>query len=243
MRIGVSPNDHVGEVADTVAHAARVFEIAGVDFCCKRDRTLREAAAAALLDADELLHLLAMEPPPPPAHPLPRNPTLRQVTRFVVTSHHRRARAFLVAMTLRASRTASAHSEQRRELWHMQDKITAIARELVPHMRREEQYLFPYIDSFESEIGRDETIVVPLFGTVEYPLQSIRHDHAEDLRALGEMRELAAKLKPQERCDGIGELLALADEFDRDLQDHIRLENDVLFPRAIEAERTASKRR
>jgi len=55
--------------------------------------------------------------------------------------------------------------------------------------------------------------------------------------------ELAAKLKPQERCDGIGQLLALTDEFDRDPQDHIRLENDVLLPRAIEAERTVSKRR
>lgn len=243
MRIGVSLNDRVGEVADTVAHAARIFEIAGVDFCCKRDRTLREAAAAALLDGDELLRLLAIEPPPAPAPPLPPSPTLRQMTTFIVTSHHRRARALLIAMTLRASKAASAHSEQRRELWHMEDQIAAIARELVPHMRREEQYLFPYINSFESEIGRDETIVVPLFGTVEYPLQSIRHDHAEDLRALGELRDLAARLKPQERCDGIGQLLALSDEFDRDLQAHIQLENDVLFPRAIEAERTASKRR
>ena len=78
----------------------------------------------------------------------------------------------LVNLTLLAGEAASAHGEK---MWDVEDLIATMARDLVPHMRREEQYLFPYIGTLEREMGPDETIVVPLFGTIEYPLQSIRH--------------------------------------------------------------------
>ena len=48
MRIGVSLDDRVGNVADTVGHAARVFEVLAIDYCDRRERTLRDAASATL---------------------------------------------------------------------------------------------------------------------------------------------------------------------------------------------------
>jgi regulator of cell morphogenesis and NO signaling len=242
MRIGVSLEDRVGNVADTVGNAARVFEILSIDYCCKRDRTLRDAAAAAILDAEELLQLLDSTAAPPPYHPLAdaAKTPLHELTRFVATTHHKRARSMLVNLTLLASEAASAHGEK---MWDVEDLIATMARDLVPHMRREEQYLFPYIGTLEREMGPDETIVVPLFGTVEYPLQSIRHDHTEDLELLQKLREATGDFTPPKgACDRVKRLFSLAREFHTDLQEHIRLENDVLFPRSIEAERAAANR-
>src|SRR5438067_13584587 len=98
MRIGVTLDDRVGNVADTVGNAARVFEILSIDYCCKRDRTLRDAAAAANLDASELLELLDSTAAAPPSHaPADAAKTpLHELTRFVSTTHHKRARSMLV---------------------------------------------------------------------------------------------------------------------------------------------------
>jgi len=243
MRIGVSLEDRVGDVADTLAHAATVFEVTGIDYCCKRDRSLRDAAKAATLDAAELLQLLDPAAGTPPPRPLAgaESAPLHEVTKYIVNAHHKRARSMLVRMTLLASQAASAHPDKK--LWPLVDLIARIARDLVPHMRREEQYLFPYIDSFQREMGPDETIVVPLFGSVEYPMQRIRHDHSEDLATLTAIREATDNFTlPKGACDRVGQLFGLLKEFDTDLQQHIRLENEILFPRAIEAERAAAKR-
>jgi len=244
MRIGISLEDRVGEVADTVAHAARVFEIVGIDFCDKRDRSVRDAAKAAAIDVAELQQLMDPTSAVMPARAIdnPENASLDQLTKHIVENFHRRARAMLVRMTLVANSAASSHPDKK--LWPLVDLIARITRDLVPHMRREEQYLFPYIDSFQREMGPDETIVVPLFGSVEYPMQRIRHDHSEDLALLTAIREATANFTPSKgACDHVCELFKMLEEFDTDLQQHIRLENDILFPRAIEAERTAAKRK
>jgi regulator of cell morphogenesis and NO signaling len=243
MRIGVSLGDRVGDVADTVGNAARVFEIVGLDYCCKRDRSLRDAAAAINLDPDELLHLLDRSASLPAYRPLSNGASspLQDVTRFITTTHHRRARSMLVNITLLASEAASAHGQS---IWPIQDLIARIVRDLIPHMRREEQYLFPYIDTLQREMGPDETIVVPLFGTVEYPLQAIRHDHSEDLALLTAIQEATGNFTaPKSACERMRNLFRMLQEFDTDLREHIRLENDVLFPRSVEAERAAAKRR
>ena len=244
MRIGISLEDRVGEVADTVAHAARVFEIVGIDFCDKRDRTVRDAAKTASVDVAELLQLMDPSAAVVPARAMdnPENAPLDQVTKHIVTNFHRRARAMLVRMSLLAGSAASAHPDKK--LWPLVDLIAKLTRDLVPHMRREEQYLFPYIDSFQREMGPDETIVVPLFGSVEYPMQRIRHDHSEDLASLTAIREATSNFTPPTgACDHVRQLFKMLEEFDTDLQQHIRLENDILFPRAIEAERSAAKRK
>jgi regulator of cell morphogenesis and NO signaling len=242
MRIGVSLGDRVGDVADTVGSAARVFEIVGIDSCDKRDRPLRDAASAINLDPDELLQLLDRSASPPVYRQLVNAPSapLHEVTRFIAMTHHRRARSMLVKLTLLASEAAS-HGQS---IWAIQDLIAKIARDLIPHMRREEQYLFPYIDTLQREMGPDETIVVPLFGTVEYPLQAIRHDHSEDLALLTAIQEATGNFTPPKNaCERVRDLFRTLEEFDTDLREHIRLENDVLFPRSVEAERAAAKRR
>lgn len=233
----------VGEIADAVPHAARVFEILGINYCDRRERTLRDAAAAARVDLEELQQLLLRRTPPPRGmtlHNAAQTP-LRAVTRHIVEHHHRRARRTLVDLSLLAGQVASAHAAMPAML-ALHDAITRLARTLIPHMRNEEQYVFPYIDSIEREIGPDETIMVPLFGTIEYPLQAIRHDHSEDLAVVAGLREAAHNFSPPHgACDNVRALYRMLEEFEVELHEHVLLENDVLFPRAVEAEKRAAR--
>ncbi|HYS54372.1 MAG TPA: DUF542 domain-containing protein [Thermoanaerobaculia bacterium] len=142
-------HDRVGETSEILPHAARVFEILGIDYCRHRERSLRDAFAAAGVDADEASELLRPGSTLPSSEPPAdlRKASLREITAFVVQNHHRRARHMLVNLTLLAAEAASGHEQIR----PLEEWIARIAREFVPHMRREEQYLFPYIDSIERE--------------------------------------------------------------------------------------------
>ncbi|HXG58085.1 MAG TPA: DUF542 domain-containing protein [Thermoanaerobaculia bacterium] len=243
MTSGMTVEMTVAEAIASHPHAAVAFEVLGVDYCCDGGRTLREAAAAASIDPGELLGILkGAAPPSLPAAPSPPDAPLDQITSLLGDIFHRRARAALVRLVSEARRLGSGHAARHPELLRVRTAVEHLAHDLVPHMAKEEQYLFPYIDGMVT--GRFEsTQIVPLFGTVEYPLQFIRHDHAEDLHALGELSQLTRRFQPPEgACDRMRAFYADLAEFASELERHIHLENGVLFPRAVEMEKKRAQR-
>jgi len=245
-RDAISPHLTVREIVDSVPNAGRIFSILGINYCCGYERSLADGARQAGLQADEVLDLLSDR-----LASLAENRTTRwtevsltDVADYVVEYHHRRARRDLIHLILLAAEVASAHASRHPEIWELQDELERLSRDLIPHMRREEQYLFPYIRSMESETGPDQTLIFPLFGTIEYPLQAVKHDHNEDLSHLARIRHFADSLAiPSRTCGRLDTLCDLIAAFELELQEHIRLENDVLFPRAIEVERSSAQRR
>jgi len=238
MNASITPETTVAAIVDSLPNAARVFCILGINYCCGSHRTLREAADHAAVGAEEVLDLLRGR--------IPvaldsggrdwASATLTELADYLVAHHHVRARRDLVNLSLLAREVASGHAAQQPELWHLCDELDQLSRQLVPHMRREELYLFPYMRSIESETGADQTVVIPLFGRIEHPLQAIKHDHSEDLSHLARIRQIANSI-PGNRCERVRTLRDLVEAFEFELQEHIRLENDILFPKAVEAER------
>ena len=106
------------------------------------------------------------------------------------------------------------------------------------HMMKEEQVLFPYINRMEEAVLEKRPIMPPMFGTVQNPVQMMMHEHDSAGQALHEMRELSAGYAPPEgACVSFQTLYRALDEFERDLHQHIHLENNILFPRSVEMER------
>jgi regulator of cell morphogenesis and NO signaling len=137
----------------------------------------------------------------------------------------------------------SGHAAAHPELWQLKQEVERLTYHLVPHMLNEEKYLFPYMATMERPVGPDRTVLVPRFGTVQYPLQAIQHDHSEDLEFLKTMRKITRDFTtPANACDHHKVLYTMLAEFAHELEEHIRLENDVLFPRAIEIERSAFRK-
>jgi regulator of cell morphogenesis and NO signaling len=226
----------VGELLAGSPRASIVFEVVGIDTCCGLSKSLSDAAAAAHIDAGEVVDLLDGREIAAVAAPDGDAP-LREITRYIVAHFHRRARSILVELTELSRRVCSAHTERLATLWDMRDAIEQLVRELVPHMRGEERYHFRYIDSMQSpELDRE--LLVPLYGTIQYPLHSLRHDHSRDLTVMADLRAITSDFNPPaSSCERVQRLYALLASFERELQQHVQIEDQTLFPRAVEMER------
>ncbi|EQD09748.1 iron-sulfur cluster repair protein DnrN [Neisseria meningitidis] len=95
--------------------------------------------------------------------------------------------------------------------------------ELLMHMMKEERMLFPMINQ---GVGRGAAM----------PISVMMHEHEEHDRAIARLKELTDNFQPPEgACGSWTRLDALAKEMVEDLNDHIHLENDILFARVLDS--------
>jgi regulator of cell morphogenesis and NO signaling len=105
---------------------------------------------------------------------------------------------------------------------------------------KEEQILFPYIERMAAAHLRREPIPPAFFGTVERPIANMVADHDDAGTLLADLRRLTNDYTPPAgACPTFGALYQGLAAFEADLHQHIHLENNILFPRAIEMERAA----
>lgn len=232
----------VEELLATLPAAPLVFEILGINSCCMTKRSLDSACAGAGLNTEEVIDALSARPiaPQPPFDWDRGDRPLSELTARIVSQYHRQARRRLVALIQSARTLCSAHEGRFPWFWEIRDQLERIARDLIPHMSKEERYLFPYINGFEKGIP-DTEIVIPLFGTIQFPLQSVHHDHAADLAAIKALRDSTKSFVSAEgTCAHFDAFFSNLSEFLTELQEHIQVENNILFPRAVEMEKRAA---
>lgn len=244
--IDLRPGQKVAEVVAAHPEVQRALELLGVDSCCGAGKTLESAAAAAGIDLEELIDLLSDgDESPISASSLPQDfasLSLTQQVAHLFQHHHRFARKQLLRLDRAVRRVWSTHRKLR-GLARVRTLVLELADDLIPHMAREERFLFPYMRSLDGAPQPNDRVSIPLHGNIEYPLASITHDHAEDAARLMELRELTIGFQPEaESCRNIQSLYAALAELERDLQEHIRAENQIVFPRAVAMERQVRER-
>ena len=100
--------------------------------------------------------------------------------------------------------------------------------------------LFPFIIGMEDAVDKKRPVQVPFFVTVANPVRMmmLEHDGAGEL--LKQMREASSDYAvPADGCISYQTLYQALDAFEKDLHQHIHLENNILFPRAVELEASA----
>ena len=109
--------------------------------------------------------------------------------------------------------------------------------ELTTHMMKEEMVLFPYIVRMEESVIQKEPVLPPPFGSVQNPVSMMMHEHDSAGDALRAMRQASAGYTPPgDACISYQTLYKALADFEADLHQHIHLENNILFPRAIAME-------
>ena len=104
-------------------------------------------------------------------------------------------------------------------------------------MMKEERILFPYIVVLENAVSSGRPKPRPAFGTVSNPVQMMELEHDSAGAALKEISNLSLNYTPPEgACFSYRTLYTTLNEFETDLHQHIHLENNILFPRAIALE-------
>jgi regulator of cell morphogenesis and NO signaling len=133
------------------------------------------------------------------------------------------------------------HGKNHPELEQMRAVFQSLAQELRMHMMKEEMMLFPYIVRMEEAVIQKEPVLPPPFGSVQNPVSMMEHEHDDTGEALRALREITSGYAaPADACISYQTLYRALAEFEADLHQHIHLENNLLFPRAIAMERAHS---
>lgn len=229
-------NKTVREIALEMPVATRVFEKYKIDYCCRGRHEFAEACQLAGADpemvAESIEQIVAVETIGD-AGWLNRA-SMRTLTGYIVDTHHVFTRDEIAALIPLMAKVASRHGESHPELLKLDTVFNNLCDELMQHLLKEEQILFPYIEQCE----RSESPVFSCFGTVNNPIGMMLTEHDSAGDSLRRMRELTNDYAlPEGACPSYTALFHRLEAFERDLHQHIHLENNLLFPKAIELEK------
>jgi len=222
----------IGELAVAIPQAIPVLERLGIDYCCHGEQRVQAACSAAGITADELLQLIGAAEKQPAGQAWDAEP-LGALIAYIVDTHHTYTREAVRTLQKLAEKVRAAHAERHPELMVVERLIAELTTELVPHMLKEEQVLFPFVVQMENGDGS-----VPFFGTVQNPIRMMMLEHESAGEKLLELRELTMDYAlPDDACTSYKALFSMLIDLEADLHQHIHLENNILFPRAIELEK------
>ena len=231
-------------VADLVTEnikTAHIFKKYGIDFCCGGGITIQKAAEKAKVNLSELeKDLLNVE-----------NTTTRGsdfnkwnlvfLTDHIINVHHAYVEDSIPLINQYAERVQKVHGHYYPELVEINLLFKKVAGELAAHCKKEELILFPFIKKMV-KIKKEGTILPETYGTVDNPIKMMETEHEEAGNIFKEIAKLSNNYTPPKgACNTYKAYYAKLDEFEQDLHQHVHLENNILFPKALKLERDLKK--
>ncbi|HEX4036530.1 MAG TPA: iron-sulfur cluster repair di-iron protein [Acidobacteriaceae bacterium] len=226
----------VRDIALEQPASIRVFEKFGIDYCCGGRKPLAEACQERSLDLETVL--AALETAGKGGSEAAQgwaSASLEGLCEHIVRTHHEYVRREIPRLWQLAQKVVARHGDTRPELVRMQQLIRDAGEDLIRHLGKEEQILFPSIVNMERNLSNCGPRSLGCFESVRKPIQVMMAEHDAAGDALAQIRRLSHDFVPPEgACPTyIGFYRGLS-EFEQDLHQHVHLENNILFPRAIE---------
>ncbi|GAB1052458.1 MAG: iron-sulfur cluster repair di-iron protein [Shewanella algae] len=229
MSAQISLERRVGELVAEDFRNAHVFSRFGIDFCCGGGRSLASACERAGAEPTEVLHALsqlAAEGKPDDA--LAKLP-LGELIEHIEATHHKYIRDTAPLLLEYAQKMVRAHGEHYEEIKPLAGWIRALMDDLLPHLQKEEQILFPAIRALSQ--GQEFNAC---FGHIGNPIRAMEYEHDEAGQILAKLQQLTNHYQaPEHACTTWRVCYATLVEFEADLHRHIHLENNLLFPKAL----------
>lgn len=230
----------VREIALESTSATRIFEKLGIDYCCGGNKSLDEACRKANLSIESVqreLDAAARDSQAGNKRDWQHEP-LSELIAHINATHHKYVRDEIARLTPLLDKVTGKHGPNHPELLHVQAVFRGLAQELTSHMWKEEMVLFPYISRMEEAVTEGEPVLPAPFGTVANPVNMMEHEHDAAGEALRALRSSSKDyVAPEGACGSYQALYRGLEEFEADLHQHIHLENNILFPRALAMEK------
>jgi regulator of cell morphogenesis and NO signaling len=228
--VTITESTTVGEIAASIPASVRVFQQHGVDFCCGGGKALAAVCAEKGLSFHELARAIdASADGRRDDRDWTREP-LGAVIDHIVTTYHESLRQELPRLEGMAAKVARVHGGKAPFLLHLADTLGELSADLNEHMRKEEAVLFPAIRAIDGPgpAGRATWIAAPV------AVMELEHDRAGEL--LAELRRTSGNYMPPDwACATFKALYQGLEELESSMHVHVHLENNVLFPRALNA--------
>ena len=231
----------VREIALEQPSSIRVFERYGIDYCCGGRKPLSEACAARSVEVDAVIaDLEATAKGKAESADGVTEGSLAGLCARIVATHHAYVKRELPRLTGLAGKVVNRHGEAHPELPVIQATLARLGEDLLQHQAKEEIVLFPYISKLERAVVEGGLKPQGCFGSVASPIAMMTREHDDAGILLGVIREKSGQFTPPAgACPTYHAFYDGLREFEQDLHQHIHLENNVLFPRAVEMEEAA----
>ena len=225
----------VRELAVENLSATRVFEKLGIDYCCGGNRSLQEACESAGLKLDEVLESLekAERATQVTEDRDWKAESLASLIEHIQNTHHKYTREEIERLVPLLEKVCSVHGKNHPELFDVRAIFLGLVQELSSHLMKEEMILFPYVQRMEAAAAGGPVARAP-FGSVQNPVAMMEHEHDSAGNALRAMNAVTHGYSaPDDACVSYQTLYKALAGFEADLHQHIHLENNILFPRAV----------
>lgn len=168
--------------------------------------------------------------------------SLESLSSHVVSKHHAYVKKELPRLAQLAQKVVNRHGSAKPELSLIATTLAHLDEELAQHLAKEETVLFPYIARLEQSISNGTPKPHSCFGTVSNPITMTTQEHDAAGTLLAQIRRLSGNFTtPADACPTFHAFYDGLKEFEQDLHQHIHLENNIYFPRAIELEKLSAK--
>ncbi|HEX6913715.1 MAG TPA: iron-sulfur cluster repair di-iron protein [Chitinophagaceae bacterium] len=241
-KLNLEKGETVGQIAAKDIRKAEVFKKYGIDFCCGGKKSLKEVCAEKGLDeATVEAELNATVATAGPAFDYSRWDA-DFLSDYIYNQHHKFYYNEEPNVTGLMEKVAGHHGNHNNSLFELRDLYRQLTAELKTHFMKEERVVFPFIKALVQARNTGNTEILSQQPSVTEPIQIMESDHEAAGEILDEMRKLTNNYTaPANACNSYQFLFMKLKELDEDLHQHIHLENNLLFPKALEIEKSLRK--
>lgn len=228
----VNINAHtIGEIVALDYRAASVFKEAGIDFCCGGKKSIDDACSEKGIDPLELKgKLKELESSP--------NTTTHNFNEwdpgflcdYIVNTHHKFVIKSLPELVQYTQKISSVHGDRHPELIEVADLFSQINRELLQHLKNEEEVLFPAIKKAVNSVNPQ------IKNLIKSEISRMSGEHEFAGGSMDKINEITKNyFVPADGCNTYRVAFKLLQQFEDDLHIHVHLENNILYPKALKS--------
>jgi len=228
----------VGHIIARDYRKSRALSSRGIDYSCDGNRTLSEIFVGKEEDLEKVLHewqQIDHETPQKEADFLGWD--IAFLTNYIIQLHHGFVSSQTKFITDLAYKVAESNQARNPMIRSVAELFDVTGKRLEAKGRQEEQELFPYLISLHEATAKGACLKAAAFGPVAGPIGQIRTEGERIVAALGQIRKLTNNFTPSPYTSSTCEILyKLLAEYEADALLHLHLENNILFPRAVQTE-------
>lgn len=220
-------NKTIAEIVSDDISKASVFKKYNLDFCCGGGTTVEKACAKANIDLEPVIYDLQNNI----SQNVVSNLNFKDwkpdfLVDYIVNVHHTYVKENLSVINEFSSKVARVHGEHAPENIEIDQLFTELSNELLSHLEKEENVLFPAIKA---------KLLDPAFEYDSEVIKILEDEHDAAGTIVKRIQKISNNFTPPEwACNTYKALYHMLDEFINDLYQHIHLENNILFPKIKE---------
>lgn len=232
MTFTITANSLVRDIVNEFPKASDLFKKNRIDFCCGGNIPLSQAAAQNGLSLDNILEELKLvfekyENTEKDVEVWTDSDS-HTIIDHVITNYHRVSEEELALLSPYVTKVARVHGEHHPELIKMNELFYEFKKELLDHMSKEEEIVFPLIKQLSDGTSPNPEEAVKLIVELEK-----EHDHAGEI--LRQIRAVTSDYTlPLDACGTYRLVFARLEALEGLTFMHVHLENNILFPRYVQ---------